>query len=612
MTTDPGRANLTTARAFVDELARRGLTHVVIAPGSRSTPLAVAFAAHPGIRVWMHVDERSAAYFTLGMARALAAPVALLCTSGTAAANFLPAVVEAHYSRVPLLVLTADRPPELRGWGAAQTIDQIRLFGGHAKWFIDMPVPDGNPGLLRQARAVAARAMQTAAASPAGPVHLNFPFREPLLPADLDAAGLGTAGDAGVAPTEPVVGATQASRLSQAAGPPSIMDAPVQSGPTSCQLDDLTVIIENHERGIIVCGPGECPGLPERAAALSAASGYPILADPLSALRFGPHDRSRIIDAHDAFLRDAETAQRLSPDVILRTGGLPASKPLQLFLAACPERPHILIDPGDPRDPFHLATRHIRANPAATFAALADHLGTSETRSRTSWPRAWAQANAATRQVIHSSTAEMEEFFEGRVAAELADCLPDGATLVVGNSMPVRDVDTFVGGDCRRLRIVGNRGASGIDGLVSSALGAAAVSSGPVALLVGDLSFSHDMNGLLAAKLHGLDTTIVVLNNDGGGIFSFLPQADLLDHATFERLFGTPTGLDFRHAAALYGASFARPANWDAFRKDVSQAIAVPGLSIVEVVTGRERNVALHRQVWTAVSEALRSTTVGV
>jgi 2-succinyl-5-enolpyruvyl-6-hydroxy-3-cyclohexene-1-carboxylate synthase len=228
-----------------------------------------------------------------------------------------------------------------------------------------------------------------------------------------------------------------------------------------------------------------------------------------------------------------------------------------------------------------------------------------------SWSATWLRTNAITRQAIAATLAARDELDEGRAAAELAALLPDGATLVVGNSMPVRDVDTFVGGDCRHITIVGNRGASGIDGLVSSALGAAAVSSAPVVLLVGDLSFYHDLNGLLAARLHGIDCTIVVLNNDGGGIFSFLPQADLLDHATFERLFGTPTGLDFRHAAALYGASFARPLTWDAFRRDICRALAAPGLAIVEVVTDRARNVDLHREVWAAVSAALRSVPVG-
>jgi 2-succinyl-5-enolpyruvyl-6-hydroxy-3-cyclohexene-1-carboxylate synthase len=584
----PGRGNLTVSAAFVDELSRHGLHHVVVAPGSRSTPLAVAAATHPRLRVWMHVDERSAGFFALGMARALGEPVAVLCTSGTAAANFLPAVVEAQFSRVPLIVLTADRPPELRGWGAAQTIDQVHLYGGHAKWFAEMPVPEESPSLLRQARAAAARALATSAEAPQGPVHLNLPFREPLLPVDLDPQDLG--------------GALYA-ELERPEEPGLASAAPT---PVATTVGSLAERLSGFERGIIVCGPGETPGLAAATAALGEVAGYPILADPLSGVRFGNHHHLRIIDAYDAFLRDLEAAQGLAPDVVLRVGGWPTSKPLQTFLTANPGRLHVLVDPGEPRDPAHLATDHLRADPHRTLAMLADRLAAAGTATTTRWTSAWTTASDRTRRAIARTLAENETLFEGRAAAELAALLPDGATLVAGNSMPVRDVDTFVAGDRRRIRVVGNRGASGIDGVVSTALGAAAVADGPVILLVGDLSFYHDMNGLLAAKLHDIDCTIVLLNNDGGGIFSFLPQAELLERGLFEWLFGTPTGLDFEHAAALYGASFARPADWPSFRRAVCQGIATPGLSIVEVVTDRERNVAMHREVWDAVREALR------
>ena len=588
MTATPGSANLAVSSAFVDELARRGLHHVVIAPGSRSTPLAVAFATHPAFRLWMHVDERSAAFFGLGMARALGQPVAMVCTSGTAAADFLPAVVEAHYSRVPLIVLTADRPPELRAWGAAQTIDQFRLFGSHAKWFTDMPIPEDNPALLRHARSTAARAVAVAAETPQGPVHLNVPFREPLLPADPLSLAMFT---------PPATDAANG-------------EAPSGLGPSLLVPDDpsverLAARIRTHDRGIIVCGPGESTGLADAAMALGAIAGYPVLADPLSGVRFGDHHRAGVIDAYDAFLRDADTASRLAPDLVLRTGGWPTSKPLQTFLTAHPGQHHVLIDPGEPRDPAHLAATHLRADPTAALLAIEKLLQTQRPEGASQWLTAWTAANCAARQAMTQTLHANEAMFEGRVAADLVALLPDGATLVAGNSMPVRDVDTFAAGDRRHLRIIGNRGASGIDGVVSTALGAAAVLPGPVVLLIGDLSFFHDMNGLLAAKLHAIDCTIVVLNNDGGGIFSFLPQADLLDPPLFERLFGTPTGLDFRHSATLYGASFARPETWSAFRRELCRAMRQPGLSIVEVVTDRGQNVTMHRHVWEAVRLAL-------
>jgi 2-succinyl-5-enolpyruvyl-6-hydroxy-3-cyclohexene-1-carboxylate synthase len=589
VTLDPGSANLDLASALVQQLAASGVRHAVICPGSRSTPLAVALATHSEIRDWVLVDERAAAYFALGMARQLTAPVAILSTSGTAAANFLPAVVEARLNRVPLIVLTADRPPELRDWGAAQTIDQIQLFGSHVKWFVDMPVPVTDDALVRHARATAARAVQTARSDPAGPIHLNLPFREPLLPADLRPSLLG--------------------RVMSGHGchnDHSAQADPGQLVPAAAALDELASQIAREARGIIVCGPGEAPGLATAAAALSEASGYPVLADPLSGARFGAHDRAGVIDAYDPFLRDQETAESLQPELVIRVGAVPTSKPLQHFLQARPDRVQVVIDAGTPRDPSHLATSYIIADGTTTLATLADRVANFGGSVNREWLDAWKAADQPTGAAIASALAREEGPFEGRAVAEVAALLPEGATLVVGNSMPIRDVDAFVRGDRRWLRIVSNRGANGIDGVVSTALGAAAVADGSVVLIVGDLSFFHDLNGLFAAAKFGLDATVVVLNNDGGGIFSFLPQAEQLDAQTFESLFGTPTGLDVGAAARLFGASHARPGNWDDFRRELCRAMRGRGLSVIELVTDRNCNVAQHRSVWAAVAEALR------
>jgi len=589
MTLDPGVANLELACALVDQLATSGVRHAVICPGSRSTPIAVSLASHPDFQNWVLVDERAAAYFALGMARQLTEPVVILSTSGTAAANFLPAVVEARLSRIPLIVLTADRPPELRDWGAAQTIDQIHLFGSHVKWFVDMPVPDGDIALARHARATAARAVQTARSHPVGPIHLNFPFREPLLPADLR-------------PTRELWSNLVRSRPND-----SLPRAELgQFAPVAAAVDELAAQIVREPRGIIVCGPGEMPGLADAAAALSATSGYPILADPLSGVRFGSHDRTGVVDAYDPSLRDQETARALQPEIVIRVGALPTSKPLQQFLLARTDRVHVIIDAGAPRDPTHLATSYMLADAAATLAALAGRVNALDTSGNRGWLDAWKAADRATAAAIESALALEEDPFEGRVASEVAALLPDGATLVVGNSMPIRDVDAFVRGDQRRLRIVSNRGANGIDGVVSTALGAAAVAAGPVVLLVGDLSFLHDLNGMLAASMFDLDATVVVLNNDGGGIFSFLPQAEQLDATTFEALFGTPTGLDIAAADRLFGASHARPGDWGAFRRELCRAIDGHGRTVIELVTDRDRNVTQHRTVWAAVAKALR------
>jgi 2-succinyl-5-enolpyruvyl-6-hydroxy-3-cyclohexene-1-carboxylate synthase len=331
-----------------------------------------------------------------------------------------------------------------------------------------------------------------------------------------------------------------------------------------------------------------------------------VLADPLSGVRFGPHDRSRVVDAYDPILRDQPIAVALRPELVIRTGAIPTSKPLQQFLAANRGRPHILIDAGEPRDPDHLATVWLNAAPELAVAAVSRAASRSASASDGQWLPTWIAADRAARAAIESELRNSAELSEGRAAAEIAALLPDGATLVIGNSMPVRDVDAFVRGDQRRLTVVSNRGANGIDGVVSTALGAVVAAAGPVVLLVGDLSFYHDLNGLLAARRFGLSLTIVVVNNDGGGIFSFLPQAELLDRAMFERLFGTPLGFDISAAARLYGLAHARPGNWPEFRRELCRGIGSTGTSVVELVTDRERNVAQHRAVWPAVAGAVR------
>ncbi|HEY8394286.1 MAG TPA: 2-succinyl-5-enolpyruvyl-6-hydroxy-3-cyclohexene-1-carboxylic-acid synthase [Thermaerobacter sp.] len=643
-------ANAVYAGELLDELARAGVRHVCICPGSRSTPLALAAARHPALKVWVHLDERSAAFFALGMAKAGGEPVALIATSGTAPANFYPAVIEARYARVPLVLLTADRPHELREFGAPQTVDQVHLYGRHVKWFADLALPEADPGMLRYVRQVAARAVAVALAPPAGPVHLNVPMREPLVPpagfmparepagatgagaggyANDDAAGRGRDGESGAAT---VAGP-------QAAGYAGIRAETAAAVLSPEQVAGLAATLAAARRGIIVCGPHAGPGLAEPVTRLAALLGFPVLADPLSGVRCGPHDRSVVIDAYDAFLRVPALAEALEPDLVLRIGAVPTSKPLLLYLERHARARQILLDEGGWNDPGHVATEVVAADPRLALAALADHLATAGARASgrktggpdaaataggdvgdvtdtaglagggvtglagSGWLDLWRRLNATTRRAVAAAIGSVEEPAEGRVFSELAGLLPDGATLYAGNSMPVRDLDTFFPALPKRIRFLANRGANGIDGVVSSALGAAAAGEGPLVLVIGDLSFYHDLNGLLAAARYGIDATIILINNDGGGIFSFLPQARLPEH--FELLFGTPHGLDFRHAAALYGAAYERPAGWEDFRDAVRRALASPGLSIVEVRTDRRRNVEQHRQVWRAVEEAL-------
>ena len=593
--------------AFVDELQRTGIHNIVVCPGSRSTPLALAVAAQPGIHMWMHVDERSAAFFALGMAKRSAQPVALLCTSGTAAANFFPAIVEANLTHVPLLVITSDRPHELRENGAPQTIDQTRLYGSHVKWSVDVALPEATNAALRYVRTLAGRATAFTTAIPAGPVHLNFPLREPLTPAPITHQ-----------PLPPLVERDTVAWLGRPDNTPYVtVRNTEQHMPDSATVAHLRELIQKATRGIILVGPLDDTSLLEPLVYVDQLAGYPILADPLSQMRsVGATHQSHVLTSYDAFLRIDAFVEEMEPDLILRFGAMPTAKPVLTYLKRYPSCPLIVIDGNeDWQEPTQLATELIHTDPVALCEALVGtdvsrpsrHDATEEgllkqTRTGNTWLAAWQQADTYTREALQATIEDFTEPFEGRVFTELSHLLPEGALLYTGNSMPVRDLDTFFWGS-NKLRIMGNRGANGIDGIVSSALGASAVGNGPNVLVIGDLSFFHDMNGLLAAKLHKLDLTIIVVNNDGGGIFSFLPQADYPEH--FEQLFGTPTGLDFSHAAAMYDGSYQRVEDWQQFRQAIQRGMQDGGLHIVEVTTERESNVRMHRQLWKSVEHAL-------
>ncbi|OXB92776.1 2-succinyl-5-enolpyruvyl-6-hydroxy-3-cyclohexene-1-carboxylic-acid synthase [Parageobacillus galactosidasius] len=564
--------------AFVDELAKIGVQDVVVSPGSRSTPLAIMMAEHPAMRVHINIDERSAAFFALGMAKAKRHPIALLCTSGTAVANYFPAVVEAYYSRVPLIVITADRPHELRDVGAPQAIDQLNIYGRYAKWFVEMALPEKSTDMLRYARTMAARAAGVAISAPAGPVHLNFPLREPLVPIV----------------HEETWEQIEAKEPSYTTVIPGKMTIGME------QIQELYNELSSAEKGLIVCGQIDQPAFAEAVTKLAEMLDYPILADPLSQLRSGTHAKEYIIDSYDAILKDETIAASLVPDVVIRFGAMPVSKPLFLLLKRYPSIKQIVVDgEGGWREPTLMASYMVYCDEVEFCRRLID-IGASK-QSKSQWSTTWKMINDIAKSVLLEATME-EELFEGKVFAELSQLLPDGATLFVGNSMPIRDTDTFFFTNDKQIRILANRGANGIDGVVSSALGASAVTE-PLVLVIGDLSFYHDLNGLLAAKMHGLHATIIVLNNNGGGIFSFLPQAKHKKH--FEMLFGTPTDLQFEHAVRMYEGNYQKIKTWDEFRHYVTQSLTTDGLHVMEVCTSRENNVRKHRLLWEKVSQEI-------
>jgi len=575
--------------AFVDALWDAGVEDVCLCPGSRSTPLALMIMRHERIKVWTHLDERSCAFFALGMAKANRRPVAILCSSGTAAVNFAPAVFEAFNAGVSLIVLTADRPQELRDVGATQTIDQVHLYGRSVKWSAEMLLPDAAPESLRYVRMAAGRAVAVSSDGHPGPVHLNFPFREPLVPDRLPAAARAVEGRATL-------------------GFPSL------PRPSSRVVSVIARHFFSQHRGVIVCGPQDDPALAQEVTSVAQLIHYPVLADVLSQVRCGEHHNATVLGAYDNFLRDRPTVDALRPEFILRFGATPVSKPLSGYLQRYRDVPQILVSPDLTwRDPDQSAETVITADATSLCSALRAEVTKRLERTmelegdREPWLAAWQQAERST--VSHLSTAFAGEasVSEGGAFWQLERVLPDKAIVFAGNSMPVRDLDTFFGSSTRPASFLANRGASGIDGVVSSALGAAVKSQERVVLAIGDVSFYHDMNGLLAARRYNPNLTIVLINNDGGGIFSFLPQYD--DQDDFEALFGTPHGLDFAPAAELYGLPFERVSTPAEYETALRASFDRPGVSIIELRTIRTENLEAHRSLWRDVATALNAPT---
>lgn len=562
-------------RAMLDEFVRCGMQHACTSPGSRNTPIALSIAWEPRLRAWSHIDERSAGFFALGAAKSGGRPVAVTCTSGTAAANLLPAVIEAHEAGVPLIVLTADRPPELRDIGAGQTIDQIKLYGDAVKWFCELGVPEATPERLRWVRSLACRAYWTAVGDRPGPVHINVPLREPLVldePLPEDEPGGG--GRPGGAPWVEQQRAT-----------------PERPGR----------LPRRHEsrKTVLVAGDlGPDPELGRRLARLAARARVPLLADPLSGARSG----SAAIAHFDLILRDRETAATLRPEVVWRIGELPTSKPLRAWLAGLDAAEHVLFTP-DQRwiDPVSRVSQRI----VGPLGELFDRIEQDElVPDESDWLDRWSRADSA---VAHAIAEPLlgAGLSEPATVTALAQFLPPSTTVFVGASMPIRDVEEFFPALHEPPRVMANRGANGIDGTVSSAFGVAAATGGEVVLVLGDVTLAHDIGGLMAARRLGLKLTIVLLNNDGGGIFDFLPVAS--QGEAFERHVATPTGLDFAHAAALYGCRHHHAATLDELAEALMQSLGGTATTIIEVRTERGANRRLHADVESAALAALRS-----
>ena len=571
------------AGALVQELERGGVQEVVLCPGSRSAPLALAAAeGAPRLRTWVVLDERVAGFFALGLALESGRPAAVLVTSGSAGAHLFPAVVEAWASGVPLVVLTADRPWELHGFGAPQTMPQGGLFGRFVRAGESLPVPEASSTTFRHLRAVVARAVGAALGRPSGPVHLDVPFREPLAPVP-DAA------------TPPGL---DAEALEGRAGAPFVRTVAPAALPPDSELEAVRRRLAAAERGLVVVGPrARADRLGTAVRALAASHGYPVLAEAASNVRWGPGQPTV---AHlDLLLRNEGWALAARPDLVVRAGGGLSSRRVTEWLDGSGAEVVLVSEGPAPVDPQHRAALVLEGDAVAICEALT----AATAPRRAAWADGFTRAGARAESTLAAALDPERRLTEPGVARAVVSALPAGARLVLGSSMPIRDVDAFAGTPPGPVRVLANRGLNGIDGNLSTALGVAAASGAPTVALVGDLAFLHDLGALVHARRAALPLTVVVVNNDGGGIFSFLPIAG--STSRFEPLFGTPHGTDLSAAAALGGARFSRaetPAELAAALEDAGR----PELHIVEArVVDRAANVEIHQALGTAVARAL-------
>jgi 2-succinyl-5-enolpyruvyl-6-hydroxy-3-cyclohexene-1-carboxylate synthase len=566
---------------LVETLHRLGLRQAVISPGSRSTPLTIAFARHRGIEAIPVLDERSAAFFALGLAKRTQRPVVLLCTSGTAGANYFPAVIEAQESGVPLLVITADRPPEMRECRSGQTIDQQKLFGSHVSFYHELAVPVANLPMLRYLRQTLVHAWERTLWPFAGPVHLNAPFRDPLPPVeDGTAAKL-----RGSLKEEEFFAAVKVERVDP--------NALSNSRAVAAALRSM-----RSARGIIVVGPVQ-PADPALYAGaigrLSAALGWPVLADALSPVRNYQRLLPHLVTSYDLVLRSAEWSRLLRPACVLCLDGWPTSKQLRGWLETADAEVFLLNQRAQNADALHLRTQHLRHS----VESLAAHAG--RTVRTGAWLQLWSRAQKLSGREIQRALRGAAGLFEGRASQLLPILLPKGTPVCVANSMPVRDAEYFWPANDRAHEMYFNRGANGIDGTLSSALGMAH-GHRPAVLLTGDLALLHDTNGfLLRAKFKG-SLTVVLINNNGGGIFEHLPVAQF--NPPFEEFFATPQQVDFKKLCAAYGVKHVRVRDWPHFAGLVTR-LPGRGIRVLEVRTDRKRDAAFRKDLFAEAAQAV-------
>lgn len=582
--------NILWTETFFERLGFLGVKYACISPGSRNTPLTISLAKNKKIKSYVNIDERSSGFFALGLAMASRSPVLLVCTSGTAAAEFYPAIIEAYQQRVPLIVCTADRPPELIGRGANQTIYQDNIYENHIRWFINAGLPDAAEDSLRKLTMLADEAYTVSTTMDPGPVHINFPFRKPFEPHMFT--------DEISEQTLDSIGSSISAKPLNTENNDIVTGVKDKENLQEKLLNELVDNIKKYRKGLIVAGPGNHNvSFSEKCFRLAKILNYPVIADGTSQLRFGPGNKNNILANFEGYLRTPAFMQDMQPEIIIHFGRVPTSRGIEMYYENINPEYFIVNEFGEWFDPYHKARAVIAMEPAVFCDKLSERLeGIKNSFDQHDWLNTFLKAEEKT-GMLRKEIIETAEFpFEGRIITEVLKNLPDPSSLMVSNSMPVRDLDYFAPVSEKRIHIFQNRGASGIDGITSTALGIAAAKQEPVVLITGDLAFYYDLNGLLASLKYSIPLVVVLINNNGGGIFDMLPVSACTD--VFNEYFTTPHNLDFSHFVKGYGGCFENIEDWGHFENAFKKALGLKGLTVLQINTNSKASVNLRRDFW--------------
>jgi len=579
------------AETFVNELTSIGIRYACISPGSRNTPLTLALAENKKVKSFVHIDERSSAFFALGLAKATDSPVVIVCTSGTATAELYPAIIEAYQQRIPLIVCTADRPPELLNTGANQTINQINLYKNHIRWFFDVGLPEIIPRRIRHIKAIAKRAVYESVVRSKGPVHLNFPFRKPFEPDDF---------------TDEVT--EEAIKSSELVLPvkKNLYKEVEKDIVSEKWFKELGNFFVKYKKGLIIAGPENYnEHFHRNCQKLASVLGYPILADGASQFRFGKHSKENILSAFEGFLRSESFNGNYQPEIILQFGRTITSKALDIYLEKCTAIRFMVNEYGDWFDPANRSNASFACKPYLFCEKMIEQLQSQKMdRSSNEWIKSFKEVDIKSLAIRNKIIRKSKFPNECRIIEELVNLLPEKSNLMISNSMPIRDFDYFAPVINKNIKVFNNRGASGIDGIISTALGLASVEKTPTVLLIGDSAFYYDMNSLLAAKKYKIPLVIVLINNNGGGIFEVLPISKY--GKIFKDFFVAPHNLNFKPIVESFNGNYSLIKSWKNFEMEFRKASKKKNFSVLEIKTDAAASLKLRRSYWNEVHKALK------